>query len=278
MQIGIMTNHFPRPTLEETLDAVAGHGIKCVQFSMISAGLDRMPRHLDPQLCDKVRTETEARQMSIAALGGEFNMVHPDPSRRRDGLRRLDVMAAACKRMGTSVITTCTGSRNPESMWRSHPDNDSPETWQDLLAAMEQALLSAEKYGVTLAFEPEVNNVANTAQKSRSLLDEMQSPHLKIVMDGANIFHAGQLARMTEILDEAFDLLGDDIVLAHAKDLDRDGDAGHLAAGQGLLDYERYWSLLDGLSSDVPLILHGLQEEQVDGCVAFLRALSRSSS
>ena len=39
------------------------------------------------------------------------------------------------------------------------------------------------------------------------------------------------------MLDEAFALLGRDIVLAHAKDLDHDGEAGHLPAGKGLLDY-----------------------------------------
>jgi len=82
---------------------------------------------------------------------------------------------------------------------------------------------------VTLAFEQEVNNVVDSAQKARRLLDEIGSPHLKVTMDAANIFHAGELARMSEVLDRAFALIGKDIVLAHAKDLSRDGDAGHEA-------------------------------------------------
>ncbi|MBV7328496.1 sugar phosphate isomerase/epimerase [Chloroflexi bacterium TSY] len=276
MQIGIMTGHFPRPTVEETLDAIVGHGIRCVQFGMNSAGWERMPESIDLDACEKVRIEIEARGITVAGLNGEFNMIDPDVSKREDGLRRLEVLASACKPLGTTVIATCTGSRNPESMWRSHPENNSEEAWQDLLVSMEQALKSVEKYGVTLAFEPEVNNVANTAQKSRRLLDEMKSPNLKIIMDGANIFHEGQLPRMTEILDEAFDLLGADVAFAHAKDLDHDGDAGHLPAGHGLLDYERYWRLLGGLDFDVPVILHGLKEEEVDGCVAFLKGLPTS--
>ncbi|MEM7131623.1 MAG: sugar phosphate isomerase/epimerase [Chloroflexota bacterium] len=277
MQIGIMTGHFPRPTLEETLDAVVSHGIHHVQFGLSSAGLDNMPDSIDLNLCDTIRKATEAKNVTIAALNGEFNMIHPDMAQRQDGLRRLEILASACGQLGTSIIATCTGTRSSESMWRSHPENDSPEAWQDLSAAMEQALRSVEKYDVTLAFEPEVNNVANTAKKSRRLIDEMQSPNLKIVMDGANIFHEGQLPRMAEILDEAFDLLGEHVAIAHAKDLDHDGDAGHLAAGQGLLDYERYWRLLEGLDFDVPVILHGLKEEQVDGCVAFLKGLPTSS-
>ena len=65
-------------------------------------------------------------------------------------LQRLRVLASACDRLGTSVITLCTGTRDPESMWRRHPDNDSPEAWTDLVASMRQAVQIAEEYGVTL--------------------------------------------------------------------------------------------------------------------------------
>jgi sugar phosphate isomerase/epimerase len=156
-------------------------------------------------------------------------------------------------------------------MWRRHPDNDLPEAWEDLVVTMSEALKIAAENGVTLAFEPEVSNVVDSASKGRRLLDQMQSPYLKVVMDPANIFHQGELPRMRAILDEAFDLLGEDIVLAHAKDLSRDGAAGHEAAGQGLLDYDQYLSLLSAVGFDVPLILHGLSEAQVDECIAFLR-------
>jgi len=186
-------------------------------------------------------------------------------------LRRLRELASACNELGTSVITLCTGTRDPQSMWRRHPENDSPDAWADLGISMREALQMAEANGVTLAFEPEVSNVVDSASKGRRLLDQMQSPYLKVVMDPANIFHKGELPRMREIIDEAFNLLGGDIAIGHAKDLDHDGEAGHVAAGRGLLDYNQYLSLLSGVGFDVPLILHGLNEAQVDECVTFLR-------
>ncbi len=271
MQIGIMSGTFDRATLEEALDAAVNHGISCMQFNLSSAGVTKIPTHIDAGLCDKIREEMGARSIAMTALGGTYNMIHPDVQRRADGLRNLRVLAAACERLGTSVIALCTGSRDPDNMWRRHPDNDTPEAWEDLVVSMRQAIEIAEEYQVTLAFEPEVANVVDSAVKARRIIDQIGSPYLKVVMDGANIFHTGELPHMREILDEAFALLGEDISFAHAKDLDRDGEAGHLAAGKGLLDYDQYLSLLNDVDPDIPIVLHGLSEAEVDGCVAFLR-------
>lgn len=266
-----MSGTFARATLEEALDAVVNHGMSCVQFNLSSAGVTKIPTHIDENLCDKIRKEMAARNITMTALGGTYNMIHPDLQRRADGLRNLRVLASACERLGTSVIALCTGTRDPDNMWRRHPDNDTPEAWADLVVSMRQAIEVAEEYQVILAFEPEVANVVDSAIKARRIIDQIGSPYLKVVMDGANIFHTGELPRMREILDEAFALLGEHIAFAHAKDLDRDGEAGHLAAGKGLLDYDQYLSLLNDVDPDVPIILHGLSEAEVDGCVSFLR-------
>ena len=271
-RIGIFSRTFARPTLDGVLDAVAAHGIGVVQFNLSCAGLPNMPAAIDPATAAQIRAAFEARGLTMAAVSGTFNMIHPDLAQRRDGLRRLGVLAAACAALGTGVITLCTGTRDPDNMWRRHPDNDTPEAWADLLDAMAVAVRSAEDAGVTLVFEPEVANVVDSARKGRRLLDEIRSPHLKVVLDGANLFHTGELPHMRAILDEAFDLLGPDVVLAHAKDLSHDGAAGHEAAGTGLLDYDHYLRLLAGLEWDVSLILHSLTEDQVEAAVAFLKA------
>lgn len=276
MQIGIFAKTFVRPTLEETLDAVNAYGLGCVQFNMVCAGLPSMPDRIEIEYCDTIRREMSLRNITMAAVSGTFNMIHPDIQRRRTGLQRLRVLASACPRLGTSAITLCTGTRDTENMWRHHPENDSPQAWNDLTTSMREALQIAEEHKVTLGFEPEVSNVVDSAKKGRRLLDEMQSPYLKVVMDAANIFHTGELPRMREILDEAFALLGKDIVIAHAKDLSRDGEAGDVAAGRGVLDYDYYLSLLHKVGFDGPLILHGLKEGEVQKSVDFLRGKLQS--
>ena len=271
MQIGVMSRTFSRSTLEEELDAVVDHGISCMQFDLSSAGLPSLPDRIDRQACDNIRKAFNGRRITIAGVNGLFNMIHPDVEHRKAGLKNLGAVASVCGNLGTSVIVLCTGTRNRKMMWFPHADNDTPAAWKDLIASMTEAVGIAEAHKITLAFEPEVANVVDSAQKARRLIDEIGSPYLKVAIDGANIFHTGELPRMSEILDEAFDLLGNDIAIAHAKDLDHDGAAGHLPAGKGLLDYDRYLSLINNLDSNIPVILHGLTEEDVDDCVSFLR-------
>jgi sugar phosphate isomerase/epimerase len=273
VRIGIFAKTFSRTSLEEVLDAVVAQDLHETQFNMSVAGLPSMPDEINPALAERVREAMVERNLRVAAVSGTFNMGHPDEGVRRDGVRRLGVISGSCKRLGTSTITLCTGTRDPENMWRRHPDNGTPEAWRDMLATMQEALQKAEEHGVTLAFEPEINNVVDSPQKGRRLLDEMCSPRLKVVMDAANLFDAEDpartLSRSEGIMYDAFELLGDDIVIAHAKDVKTSGEFA--AAGKGDLDYELYLEHLLGAGYEGPLILHGLDEEEVEGSVAFLR-------
>ena len=155
-------------------------------------------------------------------------------------------------------------------MWKQHPDNGSPVAWRDLCHSISQALPLAEEHRIFLAFEPEVSNIVNSAQKGRKLINDMQSKNLKVVMDGANIFNYGELARMHSILDQAFDLLGSDIILAHAKDLDRYGGAGNRPIGKGILGYDYYINWLREVGYNGPILLHSLKESEIKADVSFL--------
>ena len=53
------------------------------------------------------------RGMAMAAISGTFNLCDPDTARLQDNLRRLDVLAAACRWLDTRIITLCTGTLDP---------------------------------------------------------------------------------------------------------------------------------------------------------------------
>jgi len=230
-----------------------------------------MTDRVEAGVIERIKREAGTRGIEIVSLQGTFNMGHPDAEFRAGGVRRLGVMAGAANELGTKLIHICTGTRDRINMWRRHPNNGTPEAWRDMAGCVKDAVEAVKGSGVVLGFEPEVNNIVDSAAKARKLLDEVGSEQLKVTMDGSNLFHAGEFARMGEILDEAFALVGKDVVMAHAKDVSHDGDAGHEAAGHGKLDYARYVRLLYKYAPGAPLLLHGLSEGQVSECVGFLR-------
>lgn len=273
MTPGIFAKTFARPSVGEVFRAVAKHHLRAAHFNYACAGLPSLPDAIDPSLADRVCKSAAEHRVAIVGVSGTFNMIHPDAKQRRDGLHKLEVIAGACEHLGTGLVTLCTGTRDAENMWQHHPENDSPAAWKDLRVSMTKALTIADKHGVDLGIEPEVGNVVSSARHARRLLDEMKSPRLKIVLDPANLFRPGDLGRSEEIFEEAFDLLGADIAVAHAKELGADGHAASLALGKGVLDWERYVSGLQAAKFKGPIIMHGFEERDAAESVKFLRDL-----
>jgi sugar phosphate isomerase/epimerase len=127
----------------------------------------------------------------------------------------------------------------------------------------------AETAGVDLGIEPELANVIDSAPAARRLIDELQSPRLKIVFDAANLFEvAGDDERRT-IIARGVALLADRIALAHAKD--RNADGSFATAGKGVIDFRDYLGELRRNGFDGPLVTHGLRADEAAGVAVFLR-------
>ena len=140
-------------------------------------------------------------------------------------------------------------------MWAEHPENASPEAWADLRDELDWALAEAASLDLVLAVEPEPGNVVRDARVARTLLDEVGAPNLKIILDAANLIGTAGLARQATIVAEAVDLLGPDVVLAHAKDIDASGKV--VAPGRGAIDLPAFVIALAQAGFDGALIAHG---------------------
>lgn len=269
MQIGIFAKTFPGNTPSQVLHSSRVAGFDGVQYNMACSGLDPMPDAITEAQAAAVRGAAEAKGQRLFALSGTWNMIHPDPAQRALGHRRLKVLAAAAPMMGTRLITLCTGTRDPLDQWRHHPDNASPEAWADLLASFETALETAEAHDIMLGIEPELANVVNSAAAARRLIDTLQSPRLRIVLDPANLFETGR--DHGDIIACAVDLLADRIALAHAKD--RAPDGPFATAGKGVVDFPAFLARLKSAGFDGPIVTHGLTASEAPGVAAWLRGL-----
>lgn len=270
MEIGIFSRTFAQPTLEQVLERVAAHQVRLVHFNFKSAGLDSLPHTIPETLCQRLRTAFAERHLKMISISATFNAIHPNKELRDDFTRRACQLIERARDLGVSIVSLCTGTRDADNMWRRHADNDTSEAWQDLVLTLTSLLRIAERNAVTLGVEPERANVINSATKARRLLDEMESDYLKVIIDGANLFDS-PADDMESVLEEAFELLGNDVVLAHAKDLMEDSASEFQAAGSGKLDWTNYFRLLKSTGYGGPLVLHNLDDSQVAESIAFVK-------
>ncbi|WP_419759982.1 sugar phosphate isomerase/epimerase family protein [Acidisoma sp.] len=267
-RLGIFAKTFPGTTAEAVLTAARDAGYGCVQFNLACCGLPSMPDDVPTGTAAAIVAASARTGVAIAGLSGTYNMIHPDPAVRAQGLRRLEVLLSEARAMGTSLVTLCTGTRDPEDQWRHHPDNDMPAAWADLLTETEKAAALAERYGIDLGIEPEHANVVSSAAHAARLLREVPSPRLKIVLDPANMVEAADTDQ-PRLYAEACDLLGDRIVMAHAKD--RDATGAVVPAGRGMIDFGAFFAQLARVGFVGPVVTHGLAATEAAPVARFLR-------
>lgn len=272
MKPGIFSRTFEScENIDENFERVAAAGLECVQLNLLSASLDTLPEEIEDRELSTIAKAARRHDIEMSALSGTFNMIDPDREARVKACRQFELQCRIARKLGIPVISLCTGSKNLQSKWKWHPDNATPEAWRDLLETTEIILRCAEATGIVLGVEIEDSNIINTASLAQKYLAEMRSPCLKIVMDGANLYHAGQARSMKDTLREAFDTVGEHIVLAHAKDYIPGEATAFTGPGLGVLDFEFYIGLLKEAGYDGALIMHGMKERDVGACTAYLK-------
>lgn len=268
MRIGVFAKTFAGSSPLPVLTAVKAAGFDCAQFNLACAGLPALPEAVPQEVLAAIRAAVAASGVELVALSGTANLIHPDPSAREAGLRQVGVVIETARALAIPMVTLCTGTRDPVDPWRHHPGNADPSAWTDLRAALETILPRAEAAGIDLGIEPEGGNVVTGAAKARRLLDEMATPRLRIVLDPANLFEHGSAEDVRRLVDEAIDLLGPDIAMAHAKD--RLGDGRIVPAGRGIVDFDALLARLRAGGFDGPVVAHGFEAKDAVDVAAFL--------
>lgn len=264
MKLGMYSAEIKRPDLEELFAAIRGYGFEEVQFDFMSAGREEMPERIESALLQRIKKAADDNGIRIIAVNGTFNMIHPDPLVRQEGIRRFELIADACKELGANLVSICTGSRSRKGMWEWHAGNATESAFQDLLRTTESLIKIADAYDIYLGLETEEGTCTNDAARSKRLLDEVQSPRLKVIMDCANLFQKGQAYRrnVRNVIQEAFELLGDSIILAHGKDIEEGAGVKCTAPGFGIVDYEFFLELLKEREYQGCMLLHGVEDEK----------------
>lgn len=264
LTLGIMSSVYGHMPVAESASRIKADGFGSVICDFAFQDVRFNPLEPDWTAVRTIRNALEGQGLRVASLFGYYNIVDPDVDRRKRGEARMECLLRNHERLGCAIVSTETGTFNRQSEWVDAPENDTEAGYVQCRDALARLARIAEKCGAVVAVEAYWQNVIRTIERAERLMHEVNSPALKIVMDPCNYYRKDDLAQMRPMLEAMFRALGDQIVIAHAKDVKGTAAADDPhgtelpAAGQGVLDYPLYLSLLATLGRPIDLVVEHL--------------------
>jgi len=193
------------------------------------------------------------------------NIIHPDLAERKKCQQHVVEAIENAEQLGIRFILTHTGGNSSTNNKDTpHPENWTRETWEKSVQAIKQILKDTSGSSVDLAIEA-VNSCNNNTPKSHvRLREDVGDPRVKVCLDPVNMLHPGVVYRTTELINECFDLLGEDILYAHAKDIEWASmlpSFKGVVLGKGTMDYETYLVRLSRLKTTRVMYIEHLPDE-----------------
>ena len=271
MKIGLYTGDLKRTDADSLFAKMAKYGFESTQFSFASVteadfepnGQIEIPAKIDDEVITLINNSAKKHNVEIVACSGTFNMAHPDFKVRDEGIKRFEILLKAVQKLNCKVVSLNSGTRCKEHLWTYHPENTSSEAWADMIDTLKKCAETAEKYKIIMAVETEAATVIDTPEKARQMMNEVKSENLKMIMDCANLFHEGEAKKenVKKFIDHAFNIFGNDIVLAHGKDIAESDGIKFCPTGEGIVDYRQFIELLNKYNYKGDIILHGIFDE-----------------
>lgn len=257
LRLGVFMGVYAGLPLEEAARRMADDGFHGVVFENGFADVRFDPWAPDWDKARRITQTLAKHKLEVVGLYGYYNIVDPDPARRKRGEQRMQMLIENWKRFGCPIITTETGTFNEKSEWLESPENSTEQGYKACRAALERLVRAAKQSGATISIETYWRNVIDSIGRTERVLREV--PGLKLTMDPCNYLRREDLPRMDAMLAEMFRVLGKKIVLAHAKDVKASAEGTDLpAAGTGVLNYPLYLRLLAGLNRELYLVIEHL--------------------
>ena len=265
LQLGIRLHDMKEGSLEERAAWAQEQGFSCVHLALSKTIPDfkMAPGTLNAGLGKHIRGIFSAHGVDVAVLGCYKNLAHPDPEVVRDLQELYIAHLRMAISLNCSVVGTETGAPNAE--YRYEPNCHTENALQSFLRGLEPVVEAAETLGTLLAIEPVWNHIVWNPRVARRVLDEMASPNLRIILDPVNLLSMENYQQRERVIDEALEILGEDVEIVHLKDFRVEGDKlVSVAAGTGMMDYR---AIMEYLKKEKPCIQATLENTVPENAV-----------
>ena len=258
MDIGIVTLTFPNRTNEEAARIIADSDFTHIQLFFVQTDSKYWKynsradvSHIKGEESQRIIEPYQKHGLEVTALAVYANPIEPDDSEWEENLKYFYEMMRIANEMGIKVLITEGGHIHNEG-GEDLGATMSEASWYRIIQFAERLADKAEKYDVTVAFEPYFLTQLSSAKRTRDFIEVVGSERIRVQLDPANLLPNNSP-------DEMFAQLAPYIVAVHAKDR-KIGVHRGVPAGDGDLDYTRFVELCKKYTPELPIIIEYVNE------------------
>ena len=276
IQFGLRLHDAEKLPIEQVLPLVRQKGFSCVHLALSKSlkEVPNTPSALTPGYAAYLRRLFAKNELDIAVLGNYLNLAHPDADALHAIQEKYYAHIRFASLLGCGMVGTETGAPNAE--YKFCPECRSDAALSTFIKNFKPVVRCAEQYGVTIAIEPVVRHIVYDARRARTVLDEIGSPNLQILLDPVNLLNMENVDQREEVFAETIELLGKDVAMIHFKDFllqDADGQLAATGAGQGGMG--DYRTILRFAKEQKPYVFATLENTTPENAVRCLQYLQK---
>ncbi len=194
----------------------------------------------------------------VAILGSYINPSNPDEDGLATDIAKFKEKIKFATVLNPIAVGTETGIYKEDL-------TGSEEAYQRVLATMKEIVKEAEACNVCVGIEGVHCFVINTPQKMKRLVDDLNSPNVKVIFDPVNYLNADNFEWQNEMIEAMFELHSDKICVLHAKDfVCENGEFKMVKPAEGMLNYKLIFEKLKEYNLDIPIICEEINEEEAN--------------
>ena len=218
----------------------------------------------------------------IAEVPAWVNALHPDAKKRQANWNVIAETLALADELEAVCCPTVVGSYNDSNASDSHaghhPRNFTREAFDDTVQWVRQVLKQVNPVRSKLTLEICPWTLLDGPEIYLEIIHAVDHPGLAVHLDPANLVNNPRTYYgTTEMINRCFDLLGPRILSCHVKDVHYTLDARtvgieEVVPGRGILDYATFLTRINGLSTEIPLIIeHLANQQEFDEAAGYIR-------
>ena len=240
-------------TFQEMCDNAKKYGVRKLQFALARTCNDIKFDEIgfDEKVANDIKAKLDEYNLHVSVLGCYIDPINPNDEVRNAQLTRFKNFISYAKVFGADMIATETGFLATQEETRSE------ETYQFLLENLRPLVKEAEDKGVMMAIEMVWIHPMYCPQRMKRLLEDLNSPNVCVIVDMSNLTYPETKDSQCDIMNDCFDLLGDNIRGIHLKDFtfDENNKKSFALAGSGELLTEMFFDRMKGLKKMPEIIL-----------------------